>query len=325
MAGCSRVSRWFCSWSSCAAFGCFAVAVAFDVVDFFSGGYKPDDYARANPLINMISYCNSTADFLAASVATAFLLLKKDKIMKTTVLLEALATRQSNIQQSIRKSLRNLWIYFLVFTICISTCTVIRYMYTDSAYSLEADHRYATLMAPPLVMNLYFSVAVFIAALTNYIVKSLFAYFTSFLQCFSSDLHVKSARFLRSLEESRGSWSSEHYTDQLRNILRQSEQICEAFDSVEDTFSGKLLWDVTLNLAAMCIHVASLSIWSLNPRLNASSMLDLTMNLLVIAAKLLCMRAVFGPAVSLYQNVGAFKALMSTGVYKGYAEKSGKE
>ncbi|OQV18855.1 hypothetical protein BV898_07109 [Hypsibius exemplaris] len=104
-----RILCWVSSWS---LFLVFAVAFGFDVADIVSGGYLPNDFQKANPMIGVVSYCASQVDLLAACCATLFLLVKKNDIFKSAQLLEHLTTDYPESRAKIKGPLRRARIYF---------------------------------------------------------------------------------------------------------------------------------------------------------------------------------------------------------------------
>ncbi|OQV18861.1 hypothetical protein BV898_07115 [Hypsibius exemplaris] len=259
----SKAYRRFCTLVGWCSFIGFSVAFAFDVVDLITGGYDPQEYAKANPLIGAISFCSTQLEFLIASCSILFLLLKRDDILKSAEALEILAKTHVDINVN------------PIF--------------------------YATTFNFGWFFNFYFHASRLICLLVNYPVKVLWAYFNIFLIFSVKSANEKSYRFLKKLKEKeRGNnIAGELYVEQLRNMRHEIEQCNAAFDRLQTAFGGKLLCDVTLNLSSLCVGVAQFSIWSINSSSSMSSLITLLQILLTLGIKFFCVGVVVIPSICL--------------------------
>ena len=284
------------------------MAFGFDVVDIITGGYMPGSYAKANPLIGIVSYCASQVDFLQSCVATLFLLLKRKSILKSAEVLEELTKQNAALQVQVKKSLKTsrFSFYLVIFLTLVGAISKYAYYIALEPGMWDSRQPYAMFHGPRWLINFYFRTMTIVCIATNYPVKALFAYFTSFLHAATREFYQTNLAFLRSLENKNHDeeiYSSELYVHRLRDLRQQSERINAAFDVIQETLNVKLLCDVTLNLVGMCVSVASLSIWSVDPGWDLASLSNMLQIVLVIGIKMFCVVVVVSPSISLFRQV----------------------
>ncbi|OQV18856.1 hypothetical protein BV898_07110 [Hypsibius exemplaris] len=264
----SKEYRRFCTLVGWCSFIGFSVAFAFDVADLISGGYDPQEYAKANPMIGVISYCSTQLEFLTASCAILFLLIKGNDILKSAEALKILTKTHVDINVYVRRSLNRLhgcYIFAIILAVTEATSRFLYYCIVDGEFLKPL--RYAAALYPSCVKS----------------------------------ANEKNSRFLEKFREKKleNSVSGELYVAQLRNMRHEIEQCNAAFDRLQMAFGGKLLCDVTLNLSSLCVGVAQFSIWSINSSSSMSSLITLLQILLTLGIKFFCVGVVVIPSIYL--------------------------
>ncbi|OWA50134.1 hypothetical protein BV898_14660 [Hypsibius exemplaris] len=86
----SNLQRRIWTVSGWTLFAVSLIALLVDILDAAEGGYNKSEYGHVNPIISLVSYLGTQMAFSKASIALAFLLIKRNAIIKSTNGLEQL-------------------------------------------------------------------------------------------------------------------------------------------------------------------------------------------------------------------------------------------
>lgn len=308
-------------------FACLSLSDAIDIAD---GGYLRTRYGKFNPILSLMSFCNSTITFLNGAVAALFLLTKKRDIMNSAVVLESLfgllqGPFDSQPNQFFARTLRRLNYHFILMALFSVFVLVLPFSSPDFFPQFWLIRRYAGMEFPIGVCYLCFRVTAFLCMLVNYAAKCLFAYLCCFLLSCSEIYHTKAEYLLSSMAlEKRDASMNEQdlFEEQLEIIRDEDEKISTAFDQLQKTFSLKLLLDVAGCIAGLCNDVAWLSVFVLESGKKGDASLDmsarevfdnwsLARRLFIIAADVCSLCVVVRSSVKLYYLVSLVQAFLT--------------
>ena len=326
-----RYLRLFANWIVCCV---FCAVFVWDIVDIGDGGYIKTSYGRVNPILSLISYCGTQIVLASACYSTLFLATKKHGIIKSAAMIEALTnlfnintfSRQNN-SNKLWRSLRRLTLYFRIVALLGFLVFLSPLIEPEFRESLWDSQRYGCVVFYRWVFNFYLRGMFFICIVIDYGVKSLFAYLNCFLVSCAEEFCQDQQRFLIWITDNSDNLKSFDYTHYVKKLIDEKEQMNEAFDQVQKTFSGKLLFDMIGVLVALCNDVAWLSVWVLEPGTsdlaqpvaggNISSILSLLRHLVLSGIDVWCVWIVLRKSIQLYLVVSFQKRGTGT-VPNGY-------
>lgn len=249
-----------------------------------------------------------------AACAALFLIMRRQRIIRCADTLNALVrTFQLDKVAIQNEQFRGLWwiqMYFylvLVFGL-VRFCMAIGNPNIFINFDDDATYSKIAIWHGPLMF--YVHGTMLLSILLYYPVNTLFTYLAAFLVECTLTFQKDNEAVLKALKDGDPKIRDEKFVDILKRMRNHREQINSAFDDLQDTFSLKILLDVSGNVAVVLSAIAWFSIWGTDP--SSFGWVNFSRHVLAALIYLMTVWVVGNQPVALYIQVSVTQELTMT-------------